>query len=602
RHAVRKFADFLDDPDSHTHGSEFLPFGSVELRGYAVAVHGLSSAEPFGIAELFHDAFASAERHRDRASQSQRRLKGTVAAVAAAFAALLLGAAVEWFQPKPADPGLAEQVQSFRDREPPPGIRLAEKNLPRNRRALAAFHADPGFERLPVSLRDFVEGRLREIDNYREYFARLQTLPCPADARSLEELDRCEGILQGELALPLNYNWDGTEAAQLRDKWLADIPLLRGAEAKWQEWYRGLVNQALALTHAASFEGEWRANANAVAAGAERKPFDADAAIPGSRSLPQPRGEAVTYKVAAEFDRVYQASRDWDFARARLTHLGELADALGLTAASNRVLVIPPAGGMPPSEWIKRIDEACPAPEAWRLANFPQPGRTLLAARLHESIGHGANRVKRILAAKLTADSPEAYRRLADTLEEPAIRDWGRLLTLLLRLDDSHAADPLEELAAFLRTKEFAIDAKGFELTIPLSLRVPPVLPSGKLTIAVTPPTGTAEIIAFEHSGEGVSHGLTTVYQFVPEKPAALSYHPGDGLKLELPVRSGEQRFTLSWADGATMTFHFDRWQREPKLVSASGSEPATGVKLTMLSGSRWPRLPLLLPALSPGK
>jgi hypothetical protein len=251
---------------------------------------------------------------------------------------------------------------------------------------------------------------------------------------------------------------------------------------------------------------------------------------------------------------------------------------------------------MAPSERIKRIEESCPAPEAWRLANFPEPGLALLAAKLHESIGHGTSRVKRILAGKLTADTPEDYRRLADALDEPTIREWGRLLKWLVRLDEPHATDPVEELAAFLRIKEFTLDAKGFELAIPLSLRVPAVIPNGKLSITISPPTGTAEVIPFEQSGEGVSQGLATVYRFVPEKPANIVYHPGDSLKLELPVRSGEQRFTLSWNDGATKTFQFDRWQREPRLVSASGSEPATGVKLTLQTGSQWPRLPLLLP------
>ena len=64
-------------------------------------------------------------------------------------------------------------------------------------------------------------------------------------------------------------------------------------------------------------------------------------------------------------------------------------------------------------------------------------------------------------------------------------------------------------------------------------------------------------------------------------------------MKAELPVRSGEQKFTLLWDEGATRTFQFDRLSREPKLGTA---EPATGVSLVPVPGSKVPRLPMLLP------
>jgi hypothetical protein len=109
--------------------------------------------------------------------------------------------------------------------------------------------------------------------------------------------------------------------------------------------------------------------------------------------------------------------------------------------------------------------------------------------------------------------------------------------------------------------------------------------------------SGEPEVRGFKLSGEGTTEGLNTVYRFAAEKPAAIAFKSGDGLKLELPVRSGEQRFTLIWDDGASRTFPFDRWQREPKLVPAAGAvEPATGVALAPAFGSKLPRLPLLLP------
>ena len=606
-HALKRFAEFLDEQRPADDSGPYLPFGSVELHGHAVAVHAPGRTEPFGVAECFRDIFALARAHRDRVKHSQRSLRRTLWAVACAVWLLFAGAiAVSVFQPKPADPGLADRVHAFMDREPPAAERLAAKQLSRNRRQLAEFQADAGFFALPEDLHHFVTGRLREIDDYQAYQAKLAAAPAPADARSLEELARVEAMLNADLALPGQYTWGETEAARLRDKWLADVPALRTAEGAWQEWYRGLVNQALALTHARTFEGEWRTRVADLESAANTPPFDAAAAIPGSEALPQPRGDAATYRVAAEFDRVYQASRDWEFTRSRLERLRDLADALGLTSdTTRRALDLPPPGPgvdstvLPGERWkllleqfTRASDTAVSFPE-WDLGNFPEPGRTVLANRVRESLGNGAKHVRTLLAAKQTADTPEGWRRLADALNEPAIRDWGRLLHVLVRLENAQAADPVVELAAFLRTTEFPLELKGFELSVPLALRVPPVVPAGAIAITV----GESAPRTFKLAGEGITEGLNAVYRFVPEQAGAVKYRPGDGFKAELPVRSGDQRFAMTWDDGRTKAYQFDRLSREPRLVLASGTaELATGVTLTPILGSKLPRLPLLLP------
>jgi hypothetical protein len=186
-------------------------------------------------------------------------------------------------------------------------------------------------------------------------------------------------------------------------------------------------------------------------------------------------------------------------------------------------------------------------------------------------------------------------------LNEPAIRDWGRLLQVLARLEDPQASDPAVELAAFLRAKEFAIEIKGFDLVIPLALRVPPLIPAGPLTIALSPAAGSSIVRTFKAAGEGTQQGLNTIYRLVPEQSEPMQYRPGSGLKLELPVRSGDQRFTLKWDEGSTKAYQFDRLVREPRLVTAAGTgEPATGVALIPIPGSIIPRLPILLPEVKP--
>jgi hypothetical protein len=196
------------------------------------------------------------------------------------------------------------------------------------------------------------------------------------------------------------------------------------------------------------------------------------------------------------------------------------------------------------------------------------------------------------------ADTPANWLRVADVLGEPIFANWGRLLRLLARLETPSAPDPVAELAAFLRAKEFTLDAKGFELTIPLALRVPAVVPAGPVTVTVTPATGGSPTVrTFKPVGDGSQQGLATAYRFAPDPAGPLTYRPGDGFRAELPVRSGDQRFTLVWDEGVTRTFQFDRLAREPRLVPASGpAEPATGVALAPAPGSTLPRLPILLP------
>jgi len=63
-------------------------------------------------------------------------------------------------------------------------------------------------------------------------------------------------------------------------------------------------------------------------------------------------------------------------------------------------------------------------------------------------------------------DSAAGWKEVAAFLGEPVYREWGRLLHLLARLTDPRAADPVAELAAFLRTDRFEFDFKGFDLAI----------------------------------------------------------------------------------------------------------------------------------------
>lgn len=637
-YVLKRFAEFLDEHAPATFDdSPYLPFGGVEVEGYAVAVRRPElladpdpANEPFGVAELFRDAVAAAVAHRARARTSDRRLAVTVWAVCLAVAGLVGGGvAVSVFQPAPADPGLADRVRGFELHEAPAAVRLAEVNIGRHKRALVAFRAEPGFSALPEDLRIFVEGRLREIDDYQAYRARLEAVPAPAEVRALDALDRTAAALATDLALPAEYTWADTEAARLRDKWLADVPLIRAAEADWTEWYRGLVNRGTTLTVTRAFDGDWRERVGTLGAAAGRPPFDPAAVVPASEVVPQPRGAAVTYRVPFEFDRVYQARRDWNFTRTRLLHLRDLAAALGLTAdpgdPGRDDLVVPPPGpgvdsaalpgillaalarGYPrPSALYPRL-EGTNAPDIgppeypeWALADIPEPARSALAARGRESFANGVRHARGLILARLdplpASDARAETVKALAALDTAPLRDWGRLLTILARLENPRAANPVTELAAFFKTEQFDIELKGLDIAIPLALRVPPLVPTGPVTITLTPRTGgDVATRTFKPGGESVQRGLVMVHRFGPD--AAFVYRPGDGLRADVPVRSGDLRFTLTWDDGGWRAYQFDRLTREPRLVRANAlPEPATGVTLTPAAGSNLPAVPVLLP------
>lgn len=639
RRVTNRFNEFLEEHSAALdEDTPYLPFGSVNLQEYAVAVrrpacYGDSGVtnEPYGVAELFRDAFAAAKSHRDRARASDRRLLATVWALIAAVGVLISGVmAMAVFQPPPADPGLADRVRVYEIQEAPAAVRLAEKTITRNKRTLTRFRDDPGFFSLPEDLRTFVEGRLREINDYQSYSIRLAAVAAPAESRSLDDLDRIQTVLTTEAALPPEYTWADTEAAQLRDKWLADVPLIRQAEGRWQEWYLGLVNQATGLTLTRSFEGNWRGRVEAMDAVSSRLPWNPADPIPGSATVPQSRGEPVPLRVPYEFDRVYQARRDWEFQRSRLFHLRDLAGTLGLTAEGSRILVVPPPGpgvdsrSLPadrladlrrqfprPSELYPRLEGEKAGPDLgavgpiafpeWTLTNFPEPGRTILTSRAREEFANATLYTRSLILTRLgvvpeIADTTDGWSRVADALDRPPLSDWGRLLHVFARLENPRAPDPGAELATFLRAKEFDIDLTGLELAIPLTLRIPRVVPTGPVTITITPRRGgSPQKRTYKLSGEGMQQGLAMLYRFGSD--AGFIYRPGDGLRAEVPVRSGDQVFTLVWEEGLTRTYQVDRLGREPRLVrDGDQSEPATGVILAPALGSTMPRVPVLLP------
>jgi hypothetical protein len=618
--AWKAFDDFLKEaaPEGGE-ASPYLSFGSIDLTVMPAAVRrppvahgGLPPNQPYGVAELFRDCFAEAKAHNDRVHASNKRLKWTVRFALAGFA-LLTGtlAAIALFPPQEGGGSLAERVRNYEAHEPPPAVRLADADIERYRGALSGFATDPAFPHLEPDLRQFVESRLKEIDDYRAYRARLADATAPASARGLPDLEKICDALKTTLAPPPDYAWEETPAAQLRAKWLADCAAIRAAEKGLTDWYRDLDKDATAQMLTRNFDAEWLRGVEAIVAKGTAPPEPLGKPLPGSPTLDRARGEAVTYAVPYEFDEVYQARRYWEQARDRLLDLRALADALGLTSGPDRppaVLVLPEPGpgvdsaSLPAARWaaLQKNYPPPPPPDGyglWELWHFPDPARTELAKRLKSSFDAGAHHVQKLLNP---TDTKAGWKEAAAKLAEPPFREWGRLLHLLARLQVPTAPDPVAELATFLGNldKPFALDLQGFQLTIPLDLTVglERVGPSGPLTITVSngqQVRGSAKFAV----GKGDTRGQATLYPLSREGAGKLQYFAGDELRAELPVKAGTQELKLVWDQGPSKTFQFDRLSREPRLVRPTGTGGAApGVRLTPSPGSTIPQFPALMP------
>lgn len=592
-HVADRFRDFLED----SRGANHLPFGSIDLKIYATAIRSPeSAAEPFGVAALFRDSFGAARQHRDRSRQSRRRL-GWMVRAASVLVTVLVAALVALFSRHPDDGSatLADHIRSFQHREGEASVRLAAKNLNRNQQTLQAFRDDSAFDALPPDLQQYVKVRLREIEDYQSFRTKLLDGPSPSQVRSLEELQRIEARL-ASLPLPEEYAWGETEAAKLRATWTADVPAIREAVRSWENWYRDLIRQEMAFERTDSFSGAWRPDVMTFLKRAQELPFKLGDTIPGS---------SVTYAVPFEFDRVFQARKDWEFTRDRLVDLRDLAEALGLcSGVTIRPAVLDLPEARPGSveftynamqRRLATLRDDYPSTNLeypqWVITRFAEPVRRELSQRVQRSFDRGVEQVRFSRLNVPGSDTPKGWRALAERLEPPLpassgdtpmYQDWSRILTLLARLTDPKAADPFEELRQFLLQPEFEIRLGTFDVIVPDDLLLQRPVPKGDLTI-----THGERVYSLQQVGPGERKGGETTYRFTLTGDSVLKYKPGDSLSAALTLRGGEEELNLTWSDSRCQTYAFEALSR-----------PARGVRLVPGAGTQIPALPVLLPDL----
>ncbi len=617
-HFAEAFADDIADDA----GGAYHRFGSLGLSltatcarvppGPAFDLYADGSGG-FGMIDLAGACLTAARDQHDRVASSRRRLRGTVVGVGGLLTAILAAVTVlATSGALSATDRLAERVRAYRSSEPPAGVRLADARLARHVKELRSLREADGYADLPAELRGFVEGRVREADDYRDYRAKFQPPRLgPAEVRTREQTEALAAELRGDLVPPAEYRpaWDDTEGARLWAKWRRDLELLTAAESQLHEWYRGLIRRANeALLTATPPDALWRSQVGELFAAAAREPFDPRAEIPGSVAVPLPRGRKLTYATAGRFDRVSLAKRDWDDTRARLRGLADLTDALGLTAGPDALdLPEPAAGGVGtrdlaatrlaavrtafPPRLVNEPSLAKATFPEWFEHTYPDTVRRAVEARL-ASVRETALRHLRLTIAQDAAETPDGLRQLL-AAKSPAYADWDRLTQVLADLSTRtpNAPTPLAELAAFVALDRYAVDLPALTLRLPDDLLEQKARP-GSLTLRVG-----AKEFAYAPDGEPQRENAATVYRLTPVgHTGKFALAPGDAVTAMQTVRSGPEEATLTWTSPRAGFYRFDLFEAAPTLSRAAGIDAAAGgVLLGVPPPGAWPRLPDLL-------
>jgi GTPase SAR1 family protein len=622
-----RFEEYLADEAER---SGPFGFGSIEVSVAATALRfpdapgfaGLGGG-PFGVEDLYRESTAAARAFRRRTEGAARRLRWTVAGavgvvgvLAASFGFLVLypGAGTESL--------LAARVRTFQERAGPPAVRLSDRYFAKNQAELTAIREAAGFDRLPAELREYVEFGVREFAAYKDYRDRFRPPRLgTSDVRSREELDRLDAALAGELAPPPGYAaaWAGTEAVRLWEKWKTDAGLLRAAEERLYEWYRGLLRRATGLQLVPAADYRWRRDVAALLTDVDSPPAGRSDPIPGSPKVPIRGGATLTYAPAFEFDRVAVARQDWENEKARLLNLRDLADALGLTAGPGTpppVLDLPePSSDLNesralPGDRLRALRETYLSPSGdyreWAAGRFPDPIRGELRQRLDRAFDAGVRHARRLILDRLGPaagkETHADWQPVAAWLDaDPVMKQWGQLLGLTRRLADGDGrGDPVAELAEFLRKDHFDAVVRVIELTIPDDLRGQRAVPTGPFVLTVKSPDGSPREYRYRADGDPRRDGPASVARFVPDgHDGKMTFRPGDDVTAAVPLRAGGQEFELVWSDGRSRVYTFDRLARQPEVrrrdVPFAG-ERATGVRLVLLPPDGWPAVPPLLP------
>ncbi|MFO0877524.1 MAG: GTPase domain-containing protein [Gemmataceae bacterium] len=598
------------------------PFGKIDLHVWATAVRRPALAgsparprEPYAVASLFRQCLSEAAKYRRRHERSQQRLTRLVVAASLLIGVMtVLTATLFVVNANTRVSMLQARVEDFQflDRGGPAerlkgGVDQLRGKLER----LQEIHNDPSFPRLRPPFRDFIDERIEELTAYIPYLEKLLEQRSLALLQTEDELDRTIERLRNDLAPP-REEWTDTRAGLLQRERLESAEALRKAVLAVRNWFLDAGDRAGRLWTFADYPPpmpvvwpEWTSRVETLIDPTRLAPFREADSIPGAA------GGTLTFATAFRFDQVIEARSAWESERLKLSRLLDVVSAVGLAPATRtRPALLSLSRGITLAECKTRLAELTAA--------YPEYATTFIRDTLPETI---LDRLRPTLRRQyeilLTPGRAEVLRQLRQGgkgAEETAARwepvrawlrkpveltAWRELARVLLRLEDSSLVDPVQALATFLDQSQFTLDIRSVRLEIPESRGLHPRA-EGRL-IVHHPASMRQPALSLEVSGEPESDSLRRkVYTFRLVEGQRLTYHPGDKLWAELPLRGGTER--LTWSQGRSQLFQFERLHNPPRLQSATATTLGEGrllddVRLILRPEEGVPTVPDLLPS-----
>ena len=596
-------------------------FGSIALHVWATAIRRPpfpgapdASREPYGVAELFRQTFEDANAFRARQHRSTRRLLWTGTGAVGLVVGMLAMVGVVFSNRHVEEPvlrDLAAKVEIFRGREPSTvSARLRGDVQPRISE-LIDLHNDPVFGRLTSDQQTFVTGRLDELTAYRDYQNQLAAVQPVSSARNVRELEANEQSLK-KLEPPAVYRgeWGQTEAVLARERRLEEIKAYRSTIAGATDWFDDLAKKGQGLW---AFGGgrqaaptawpDWVDRVMRLEEEARAAPYR-----PGER-LPR---SSLTYDAVLRFDSVVAARNKWEALRDRLIRLRDLVSALGLSGQSADRAPLNLTSSFTVDQAGPRVQDLERLYPGFR-DNFTLTGlpdavaeqiRQAARQRDQYAIAAGQAVVLRHLNSAMGAqkESHESWKRLLPWLSAPEeLSSWRVLATVLARLQDPNASDPVNVLEAFIRLDRIDLTIRQITLEIPDDLRI---RPDGNFTIYHRRfPGEPTNPYVFERSGEerpDVVRGVT-VFVFRSNAQQTIPFEPGNALWADLPVKYQDSaNWRLTWSRSRSQVYQFQRLLAPPRLHVAGQShldgKSEDGVLLTNVPENGIPSLPSLVP------
>jgi GTPase SAR1 family protein len=616
----QRFQEFLESEEEDLGG-----FGTIELHVFATAVKRPALAgspaqprEPFGVAELFRDALLQAGDYRHRTRRSQKRLLAIVLGVAVLFCALAgTGLALYVTRPTAAQTPLAASVEDYRSREgQTPSARLSG-SVQNRINQLSEIRQHPDFDRLPPELREYVDNRLQELLAYRDYRDRLNQLRPLTEIRSDEELAQWETRLRDQLLPPQEYQqeWRQTDAALLRQKWLEDAAGLHLGINQVVEWYRELRVQGERLFLFTDARGDrvvipwvnWHKAVEDLFAKSRKVPFRPEDKLPNSRSIPA--APALTYEAVFQFGTVEAARKQWEQVSRQIERLREISTALGLAGdvldkVAPLLIADKPAFRMEQvSARLAILKEKYSDYASWSRADIPDAVAAEIRTAAEASYQHLLPAGQQVVLRELTRigdgkETPARWQQVADWAPTSTeLQDWQALAMVLLRLAENKPEEPVAVLAKFLKTTEFSLNLANVRLQIPDDLKTG-LQPAGKLSVYLKSGDATTTLTFRKERSEHDARGRLTTYEFIPEGMTTLTFHPGDTLWADLPLRdAANTAWKFTWSQCRSRVYEFERLTRSPRL-HREDQDSAMGelIEAAGLVIPGFPRVPDLLP------